>query len=182
MDQTSEEDGDVAGATDTYMLRAQDKPVLGTAVALLRKTIASPHLEPAQLVSVAKLLHVYTRLPRTSEDIEVTLMVKGPTRTFGTHRIYHVWNIGVMGQQLEVVGNGYFWRPETGGDSFTSFSWEAEPGWEPHYSDYLDTLGLVDDAQTFQQHVDGVDLSEAEYEFGVDDDANPLLGEEDQDV
>ena len=38
------------------------------------------------------------------------------------------------------------------------------------------------DAQTFQQHVDGVDLSEAEYEFGVDDDANPLLGEEDQDI
>ena len=83
MDQTSGEDGDVAGATDTYLLRAQDKPVLETAVALLRKTIASPHLEPARLVSVAKLLHVYTRLPRTSEDIEVKLMVKGPTRTFG---------------------------------------------------------------------------------------------------
>ena len=37
------------------------------------------------------------------------------------------------------------------------------------YSDYLDPLNLVDDAQPFDQHVAGVDLAEASYELEVED-------------
>src|ERR1041384_7783354 len=72
-----------------------------------------------------------------------------------------------------------FYRQSTGGDSFTSFQWDAAPGEEPDYSNYLDQLHIVDDARPFHLEVEALDLSEPGFALEVEDQENPLLDEMD---
>ncbi len=45
----------------------------------------APFIRPAELVSVAQVLHVLERLPNRSAAMTVSIGLRGPRRCFGEH-------------------------------------------------------------------------------------------------
>src|ERR1700752_1289387 len=105
---------------ESYELRAIDKALLMSAESLLRRLTSEDLLRPAQLVSVAKLRHVYSILPLVTLGIHVSVSVTGPRRSFEEIETYHWWEISVEEEQLSITSGGHFYHPSTGEDSFTS--------------------------------------------------------------
>jgi len=98
----------------------RDHDLLTAAAALLKKVANAEVLRPAELVSVAKLQHVLSKLPRVTPDLEVTVSVIGPRRKFGEIETWHYWDIGVEGEEISFASGGHYCDPSTGGDSFTT--------------------------------------------------------------
>jgi hypothetical protein len=69
--------------SERYQFDAKDHALLGAAAALLKKVALADTTTPAELVSVAKLQHVLSVLPRVTPDLEVTVQVIGPQSKFG---------------------------------------------------------------------------------------------------
>ena len=176
-----EEEADVE-EPDAYVLGPHDEEIVAAAVLLLEKVIRSPLTKPAQIVSVAKVLHVFRRLPRVSTGITVSVGLIGPRRRFDDHEIFHCWDVNVEELALEVTSTGHFHRASTGGDSFTIMTWNASPGWDPDFSDYLAHQWMVDDAKPFGQEVQDINLSEPGYSLELTDDQNQLLEEGDDEA
>jgi hypothetical protein len=107
--------------------------------------------------------------------MNVTVSVVSPRRQFGQIETYHWWEVGVEGRQLSIGSGGHFYQPSTGGDTFTTMSWTAEPGESPEFADYRDDLAIVPDVQSFPDAVAALDLTNAEYKFEINDLDNPLL-------
>ena len=100
-----------------YLFDEKDRALL-TAAAVILKTIANADaLRPAELVSVAKLLHLLSHLTRVIHDLEVTVSVVGPRRKFGEIETWHYWDTGIEGEQIAISNGGHFDQPSTGGDS-----------------------------------------------------------------
>ena len=89
---------------------------------------------------------------------------------------------------MRIGSGGHFYRKSTGGDSFSSMRWEAVPGEEAELNDYLESLGIMDDARPYADEVDAMNLYDDGYELSIEDEDNPLLEEsseeedEEQDV
>jgi hypothetical protein len=147
---------------------------------VLLKKVAAATLRPAQMVSVAKLQHVFSRLPRVTRDLAVTASVIGPRRKFDEIETWHYWDIAIEGEQLSIGSGGHFYDPGTGGDSFTTMSWSATPGEPAVYDDYLESLWMVPDAQLFPEAVACIDFESRAYKIEIADSDNPLLGEEEE--
>ena len=62
---------------------------------------------------------------------------------------------------------GHFYRPSTGGDSFTSFRWVAYPGHPTDCQDHTPSLQIVDDAKPFGTEIEELDLGEPGYSVSV---------------
>lgn len=82
--------------------------------------------------------------------------------------------IGGLSSWRRMVGSpfssgGHFYRPETGGDSFSSILWEVSPGFQPDLQDYLGTLTIVDDANTFENEAADIRFNRGNYEVSVED-------------
>ena len=163
---------------DRYGWSNRDQSVVATAIQLLGKILRAPFTTPAQMASVAKLLHVLHRLPQRSVNMTLSIDLCGPRRRFGEHEIYHFWQMNVVDDEIEISSGGHFYRESTGGDTFTCMQWNAAPGFEPDYGDYLSGLQIVDDAQPYDQEVAALDLAQPGYKLDVSDDDNPLLTED----
>lgn len=168
---------DTAEAPENYCLNDRDRTVVATAILLLEKILRADFIAPAEIVSVAKVLHVLKRLPNHSAAIEVSVGLSGPRRIFDEHEIYHFWQVNVYACEIEISSGGHFHRESTGGDTFTCMQWSAQPGFEADYNDYLDQLQIVDDAQPFDQEVATLDLTQTGYALDVTDEDNSLLEE-----
>ena len=164
----------------SYLLRGRDRSLVAAAIDLLDKIARANFIRPAELVSVAKALHLLKRLPQVTDvDIAIRVSLTGPRRCFGDHEIYHYWTVESRGLSIHIYSGGHFYRQSTGGDSFTSFQWDAVPGEEPDYANHLDQLHIVDDARPFPLEVEALDLSEPGFTLEVEDQDNPLLEEMD---
>jgi hypothetical protein len=164
--------------SENYVLSARDAEVIHGAVQLLEKIARAPFTRPAELVSVASLLHVLSVAPRVSgAGSSARLTLRGPTRQYGDHKISHWWSIECADERIAISAGGYFFRPSTGGDSFTVLEWVAQGGEEAEYLDHLPWLGIVDDACPFPEEVDRLNLNEDGFMLEVEDDANLLLDE-----
>jgi len=152
---------------ETYQLCEQDHQVVAAARQLLHKIVQWKQIQANQREVVAEILQVLDQLPTASDELFASVLLSGPQRHFGDHAISHWWNIEVEGRDLTVSSGGGFYRPSTGGDSFTCMTWSATPGYETDYSDYLHTLQIVDDAQPFETEVEQLDLSERGYSLEV---------------
>jgi hypothetical protein len=164
----------------SYLLGRESAPILNAGILLLQKLLASTILRPAEIVSAAKALHVLQRLPQVSEEMTLSVMLKGPRRWFGDENpreIFHWWEISIDGFEIRIMAGGHFYRESTGGDSFTGMTWDAQPGCEPDYVDYSPDLSLVDDAQPFPDEIACLDFSEPGYAVEIQDESNALLGE-----
>lgn len=178
------DDSEPTESDEQYYLSPHDKLIVAKAVLLLEKIIRAPFIRPAEILSAAKALHVLKRLPRVTEDVCVSVALTSPRRWFGVHdkhEIYHWWEVSIDGELISITSGGHFYRQSTGGDSFTSMTWTAEPGVEPDFSDYLPHLQIVDDAQPFQHEVDAIDLADGGYSLQVTDEANSWLDDSDDD-
>ena len=173
-----DESVDESETPETYCLSERDRAVVAVAIELLEKVTRAPFTRPAEMVSVAKALHLLKRVTRvTDAEMALRIHLKGPTRLFGEHEINHWWKVEINSPLIQIYSGGHFYRESTGGDSFTSFQWSAEPGEEPEYSNYLETLRIVDDAQPFYLEVAGLDLNEPGFALEVEDQDNPFLEE-----
>ena len=85
---------------ERYHLNAQDRDLVQAATILLKKAAAAETLRPAELVSVAKLQHVLSALPRVTPDLGVTVQVTGARREFGEIETWHYWEVAVEGDRL----------------------------------------------------------------------------------
>jgi hypothetical protein len=166
---------------EQYVLSQEDRDVVTPTKLLLWKVVRSRLVKPQQLEVVAKLLSLFDGLPKTADEMDVTLQLTGPRRSFGEHEIYHWWTIAVEGQAIEVSSGGHFYRSSTGGDTFTSMTWATAPGCDAEYRDYLDTLRIVDDAQPFDAEVDQIDLSLPGYSLEITLDGEEV-GVSDEDI
>lgn len=162
----------------SYVLCPRDHRVIRLTIELLEKALNAPFMTAARMVSVGKVLHVLRRLPLPSEDMCVRLDITGPTRTFQDRRIQHSWSVDLDNGCITISSGGYFFRPSSGGDSFSCMSWTAWPGVEAEHADYWAGLRIVDDAQPFEEEVTALNLGEPGYGLIVNDDENPLLDED----
>lgn len=163
-----------------YELDGFDLSIVSAAKNLLTKLTQPNVLHPAQLVSVAKVLHVFSRLPRVSEAMEITVEITGPRRKFGEITTYHWWTLKIEDHQIAISSGGHFYRPSTGGDTFSTMAWVAEPGGPTDFDDYLDGLGIVPDVQSFPDAAQSIDFSADAYGIQVTDSENALLDEEEE--
>ena len=170
-----------------YNFDPRQDDIVEAASRLLWKLASSKLIDsPSKAIVVGKLFRVLQYLPLVAMDENLEISLVGPRRKFGDHEIYHFWTIALEENgYLKISSGGHFYRPQTGGDTFSSMSWEVTPGEEPVYNSYLDTLSIVDDADTFENEVDSIQLNSVGYELSVEDptlegmEAEDIIVEED---
>ncbi len=104
---------------DKYSFLPQHLFTVVSARKLLNKIAESSLATPAKMVSISKLIHVFSMLPKTTDNVYVTLDLIGPRRWFGEHEIYHAWQIQVEPDCISISVGGHFYRQSTGGGTQT---------------------------------------------------------------
>jgi hypothetical protein len=168
--------------SERYQFDANDRALLQAATDFLKKVAAAEFLRPAELVSVAKLQHVISRLPKVVSGVDVTVSVASPRRNFGEIETWHWWKVAVEGERLSISSGGHFHQPSTGGDTFTTMNWAAVPEESAESDDYRGTLWMVPDVQSFPDGVASIDLASGSYTVEITDEDNPLLEEDEEAV
>jgi hypothetical protein len=153
----------------SYILKESDKALLADAAALLKKILLSEKLRPAELVSVAKLQHVLSAVPRVTADVEVTVSVISPRHKFGEIETWHYWDIGIEGEEISISSGGHYYDPRTGGDSFTTMQWVAAPEEPAELDDYHAHLSIVPDVKSFRQGTRDIDFVSEEFKIKIRD-------------
>ncbi len=166
--------------SERYQFESKDYPLLEAAAVLLRKVAAAETTEAAELVSIAKLQHILAALPRVTSDINVTVSVVSPCRKFEETETFHWWDISVDDECLSISSGGHFYRPTTGGDTFSTMRWTAIPERAAELEDFRDSLWMVPDVCSFPEGVANIDLSAPGFKVEVTDEDNPLLDEEEE--
>jgi hypothetical protein len=82
----------------------------------------------------------------------------------------------VEGERLSISSRRHFYRPSSGGDTFTTMTWAVVPGEPADFADYREGLVIVPDVQSFQNAVTNMDLG-CGYKVEITDPDNPLLEE-----
>jgi hypothetical protein len=160
----------------SYVLGPRDKNILLGARSLLWKIARSRLVSEEQLKRVARVLQALERLPVAPDPLDVSITLVGPERTYGEHVISHRWAVEVDGESIKIWAGGSFYRESTGGDSFTSMSWSADPGWGVKLIDYLRELQIVDDAIPFEPEISRLELAEGGYSLFVSDGDEEIQG------
>lgn len=164
---------------ERYEFQNRDAELLWSANVLLHKVMSSGKIRPAQMVTLAKLQHVLSVLPRVTQDITASVSVSCPRHRFEEIETYHWWDFGIEDGRLSITSGGHFYDPKSGGDTFTTMDWTAVPEEPTELNDYRDTLRMVPDVGSYSEGVESIDFSVEGYTIEVLDDDNPLL--EDQD-
>jgi hypothetical protein len=158
-----------------YKLKTGDKAILSAAIVMLKKVAAAKTSEPDQLMSVSKLLNFISKLPEVPSGVDVSVTVSGPNRKFGDINTSDHWTVAVEGLWVSISSGGYFFRPSSGGDSFTTMTWSAAPGEIPDFRDYRDSLQIVPGLRSFSDGVEKIDLASGNYSLEINDYDNPCV-------
>jgi hypothetical protein len=150
-----------------YEFDEVDHVVVAITQQLISKVLESCLLNDAQREVVLAIGQELAQLPYTPSNLNASFSLISPRRKFGDHEIYHHWGVEVGGDEIRVGAGGHFYRPSTGGDSFTSFRWVAWPGCETECQEFSSSLQLVDDAKPFGTEIEELDLSESGYTVSV---------------
>src|SRR5919108_4751807 len=135
---------EMKGQEREYCFDPRDDAIIASAEAMLKKIAAAPSVKPRELVSVAKLLHVFSRLPSVPQSgVEVSVSIISPGTQYGEFEILHWWEVRVEGEELLIRSGGQRYQTGGAGDTFTTMAWTARPGEPPGYADYRDSFGIV---------------------------------------
>jgi hypothetical protein len=167
--------------SERYEFTLQDGELLWAAGKLLRKVMGSDKIRPAQMVTLAKLQHVLSILPRATDSVTASVSVGRAPRSFGEVETRHWWEFSIEEVRLKISCGGHFYRPSTGGDTFTTMVWEAVPGLPAALEDYSELHRIVPDLCSFAEGVESIDFSKGSYSLEIYDDDNALLEEQDDD-
>jgi hypothetical protein len=161
---------------ERYKLGAKDEETLEAAASLLKKVASAGTTRPAQLVSVAKVLHVLSVLPRVTPEVTAFVSVSSPRRKFGDIETYHWWTVEVEeGRRLRIWSGGHYYQRSTGGDTFTTMSWRANTEEPAEMDDYREALWMVPGVPSFSEGVESIDLASEGYSIEIVDHDNGLL-------
>ena len=160
-----------------YQFNPRDGKLLWAASILLRKVMASGKISPAKMVTLAKLQHVLTVLPRAIDSVTASVSVSSPRHSFGEVETHHWWEFSIEEERLKISCGGHFYRPSTGDDSFTTMVLEAIPELPTALEDYSELHHIVPDLCSFAEGVDKLNFSIGSYSLEVYDDDNALLEE-----
>lgn len=161
-----------------YEFDEVDHAVVAITQQLIAQVLGSRLLNTSERAVVRAIEKVFTNLPAAADDLYASFSLVGPRRMFGDHEIYHRWSVVVEGEQLQVSAGGHFYRPSTGGDSFSSFRWVANTGCTTECEDYSPSLQIVDDAKPFGNEIEDLDLSEPGYSLTVTLDGEDVIDED----
>lgn len=173
-----EREGDSEGSVDSgrYLLNSQDERIIDAAKHLVWRIVRSPLVTPRDLIGLGRILTVLERLPEPATINRVHMLLCGPERWYGEHRIRHSWEVEVGPDGISITSGGYFFRQSTGGDSFTCLQWSVSPGSEADYADHWKRHHLVDDARPYETEIASIDLTSEHYTLTVDDDSDEAEG------
>lgn len=158
----------------SYIFSTNDYPVIAATKELLWKTARCELPTARQLEVIARALQVFESLPVVMPDFDIQIQITGPRRTFGEHEIYHWWHVEIEQGDIKVSAGGHFYRPTTGGDTFSSMAWQACPGYAAEHHNYLDSLTIVDDALPFELEVQAINFSLQDYLLDVCEDGEEI--------
>lgn len=154
---------------DSYCFDPTDIEVVRITQNLIAKIMRSELVDYRQRVALGSAMALLSDMPDIVHDpTSISISLIGPRRRFGDHEIYHFWTIEIEQCDVEVRAGGHFYRPSTGGDSFTSFRWFASPGYSTDCEDFSQNLRIVDDAQPFGTEVAAIDLSDPGYSIEIE--------------
>lgn len=158
-----------------YRLSKADKQVIAAIESLLKQLSRAEDIKPAEMVSVAKVLHVLSRLPRVTEGVSVTIEISYRVNREGGSSS-SIWHFFAGEDLLALSCGGFEYTDGVGSDTFTTMSWEAHPGERTEYD------GSWDDAWMERDNDGNSDPSADSSVTGnrtisVEDDDNPLLFE-----
>lgn len=162
---------------EKYIFNSVDRKLIAAAKLLLRKAAAWAELPPAQLITIAKLLHMLSRLPHVDPNLDAQISVSSPRKSFGEIKTFHWWDVIAENGILRLTSGGHFYQPSTGGDTFTSMIWEAHPGEETELQDFSENNSIVPDLQTYRDGVASVNFAGQGYSITVTDSDNSALDE-----
>lgn len=168
-----DETTDEAQEPALYAFDPDASSVIIAARKLVWRLASSPLcVKASEVITIGKLFRVLQRLPEVTLGENLRLGLSGPKRMFGNREITHFWEIRLEDSGLLVISSsGHFYRPETGGDSFTTMMWQVSPGDEPDENSYLHLHQIVDDADNFENEVAAMDFTEPGYSLEVEDDS-----------
>lgn len=162
---------------DSYVMNDEDWVLIRSASDLLKMLTQASWVSAAERVTIAKLQHVLAKLPHTTELDYINLSLSGPQKFFGDIKVFDWWEIDFSDGELRIQNGGYFHRPSSGGDTFTTTSWFISPDNESDYDDFLHSLKIVPDVAAFPDSVERIDLSAGGYSLTLTDETNTLLEE-----
>lgn len=163
---------------ESYRLNKADQQVLAAIDRLLKRLAVSKAIRPAQLVSVAKVLHVLSRLPRVAEGVCVTIEISYQIKQEGCGSS-SVWHLFVGEDSMALSCGGSEYTDAVGSDSFTTMSWTARPGERTDYDGSWDDSWMERDDEGYSDPaLNAEDLSDCT--ISIDDDDNPLLFDKDE--
>lgn len=159
--------------SERYILSNRDLRVVQAMERLLKRLVRSEVLKPAQLVSVAKVLHVLSHLPRVNENVCVAVELAYHTERSGGSSS-SIWRLSVGSDLLDLSVGGWDCSDAVGTDSHTTMSWTVQPGERPEFN------GSWDD--DWMQNCDdgGVGVYAEDFRgcsVSIEDDDNDLLYE-----
>ncbi len=161
-----------------YVFSGEDAAIVTATRELLWKTARSGLPTARQLEIIAQALQVFEALPAKTPDLVIKIEITGPRRKFGSHEIYHWWHVEIENSYVSVTTGGHFYRPSTGGDTFSSLIWKIAPDFATEHHDYICNLKLVDDVQPFHQEVESLDFSHQKYALEVYENGEDVLCED----
>ncbi len=162
----TEEDVDA----NRYRLNGQDKRIIEATKQLLWKIVRSSLVAPRDLIGLGRILAALERLPEPTTAGQARMLLIGPDRWYGEHRIRHSWEVEVGLDEISIMSGGYFFRESTGGDSFTCLQWSASPRSKRDYADHWKRHHLVDDARPYETEIACIELTSGGYSLTVDSD------------
>jgi hypothetical protein len=161
--------------SQSYQFDENDHALLKAATALLEKVATVKNLRPTELVSVAKIQHVFAMLPKVVSGVDVSISVSSPQRYFGEiETTSHWWQVSVKGASLSISSGGLFYRTYTGAEFFTTMKWAAVPEQATQSDDYRGSLRKIPDVRSFPDGVASIDLSSEGFTVEIADDSNPV--------
>jgi len=142
-----------------YRFNSEDKAVVFEVERLIRRLIFSGRLRPAEIVSVAKVLHVLVNLPRVNENVSVSVELRAKQDGQGRFKCI-----------CFSVSNELHLECETE-DGLMTLEWDAYPGRRTERGDYWETEW----SDHFYRSNDPLALNLEQCVITVEDEENPLL-------
>ena len=84
-------------------------------------------IKPAQTVTIAKLLHALSILPRVTPGVNASLQVTSQRKIIGGYETQFYWEIETRDGHLSISNGGYVCPEIAGHEHFTAMIWEARP-------------------------------------------------------
>jgi len=162
--------------SERYRLNNDDLDILKAVRLLLRNMTELGVIRPAQLVTVAKLLHVLWAAPQVCESVSASVSISSRIK-YQESSGSSSWEFSANEGCLSLSTGGTEYDPAVGSDSYSTMEWSIRPSEASDYNGIWDERWMVPNLQYYPERKLHIDLKSGEYSFGITDHDNSLLDE-----